>query len=489
MFGQSSTVYKPFHEEVLAGNSSFTISVPRHYASSLPSRQSNETKKRDFFFSEFNVVPSFYSQRAAQFGFDAEIEQSEEVNLDLRISYVLNREELFKMEGGGEMKFSHSARVADTEIDAVLKMINLVFEMNKPESITHSLFFLDWIDAEWPFPEAERNMPQYLEMYYINATATPSDYLNFLERSVRTLKGVNNYQFPSVALRDELTLQDLRIRIHLAPLATVLFSTDTLLTQLGFTEEQFGGRGAYRKIVLENKSSNGFITLVAAGPPISGLIQGTSTTIILRALQARSESTDRVIKTDMATFMHNEELFPILKRVFDDISSESNFMVSLQYVGAEKKFQIVFPQNPNIVAVVHCDIELSERLGYGPMMRITTYLTSTPVAESSLVVDAEVRSRALAFNTGMILVTLDGAASKQTDGLEEPLLATLLPTESGTFAMRLDRMLRSFQLPTTLMENGQVQLKINLWTLVKGSKKIPLDWKVVFSAGGVLEGS
>ena len=328
-----------------------------------------------------------------------------------------------------------------------------------------------------------------LDTYYNNSTGIPLDYFDFLERSVRTLKGVNNYHFPTVAIEDEVTLGDLRIRINIGPLTTMLFSTDSLLNQLSFSIEQFGGRRTYNKIWIENHSSDSFLTVVAESPPMAGIVQGTSTTMILRALQNRSESNARVIKTDLATFMHNDELFPVLKKAFEQISSESNITVSLQYVVAEKKFQIVFPQNPNVIAVVHCDIELSERLGYGPLTRITHHMHSAPIVETSLVVDAETRSRALAFDTGMILVTLDGAASKQTDGLEEPLLATLLPTESGTFAMRFDRILRFFQLPTTVMENGQVQVKINLWTLIKGSRKVPLDWKVVFSAGGVLEGS
>ena len=56
----------------------------------------------------------------------------------------------------------------------------------------------------------------------------------------------------------------------------------------------------------------------------------------------------------------------------------------------------------------------------------------------------------------VLLIVGVNILSYSTDALEEPLLATLLPTESRTFAMRFDRMLRSFQLPTTFMGYGLV---------------------------------
>ena len=123
------------------------------------------------------------------------------------------------------------------------------------------------------------------------------------------------------------------------------------------------------------------------------------------------------------------------------------------------------------------------------MRRITQTLYASPIKEANLGVDAENRSRALAFDNGMVLATMDGATAQQTDILEEPLLATLLPTESGTFAMRSDRVLRTFQLNSTLMVNGQFPIKINLWKLIQGSKKVPLDWKVDFKVEGILEGN
>ena len=487
---RSSSVYKPFQEEVPSGSSSFTITVPRHYilVGGGGGVQSS-SKKRDFFFSEFNLIPDFYSQRAAQFGLDSESELSADVKLELRFSHTFNKENLYKLEGGTEVKFEQGRK--PFKVDKFMQAVNEFFQVNKPESLTHAPCFFDWIDQDWPVPDPATWVPARVITYYTDAEPGDTDLREFfgaLESSVKTVRGANNYVFPDMAFLSEEIRQTLRLRLNVAPLTKMLFSTDALLFQLGFTKAQCGVRGDHNRIVFENESDTEFKSFVCRNPPMLDLA-ATPTTILPKATRDSSASEARVIETNMSTFMQNAELAVLLKTVFSELSSQSNVTLQLQYSADERKFEIVFPRNPNIVTAVLCDLELGERLGYGPVTRITHNLTSVAKSEQSLAVDAEARSRALAFDTGMLLATLGGATAQHTDALEEPLLATLLPTESGTFAMRFDRMLRSFQLPTTFMGNGHFPLKINLWTLENGSKKVPLDWKVDLTVGGILEGS
>ena len=481
-----STVYKPFQEEILTGNSSFTVTLPRHYASASL-HANGEIKKRDFYFSEFNVVPSFYSQRAAQLGLDVEAEQTATVTLDLRFSFVFNKENMYKIQDtGADIKWEAKSRMF--RIDRALENLNEFFDLHKPESVPQSPLFFDWIDTEWPVAdEPAKVIPHVLHDYYEDADEeAPFDYIDVLPKSVRLVAGVNNYKFPTSALESQHLLDRLRIRIHLAPLTKILLSTDGMIHQLGFRGNYV--RGEHNKIVFENPSAVEYLTLVAPSEPFPHVL-GTSTTLILKGTADRSESTFRQIQMTMAVFMHNEELAATLKREFDSLSRETNVYMNLQYVPGESKFKIVFPANHNIVANVHCDIELAERLGFGLLTRISQNMTSIPIGEQSLAVDAENKSRALAFNTGMLFATLDGATGRQTDGLAEPLLATLVPTESGTFAVKANSMLRSFQLSTpSLSGHGHFPVKVNLWTLINGSKKVPLDWKIDVTANGVLEG-
>ena len=485
----SSTVYKPFQEEINTGNSSFTLSLPRHYAS-YSSQTNGEAKKRDFYFSEFNIVPSFYNQRAAQLGLDFETQKADLVRLDLRFSFVYNKEMLYKIaESGAEIKWDQNSKAL--RLDRLTDSINNYFDMHKPESIPQSPVFLDWYDIEWAAPNPAKYALQYLNFYYEEEDVeAPFDYMDALPKSVRTIPGANNFKFPTEAFEfSSDSLARIRMRINLASNTKILLSTDKLLLQLGFIPAQYGKRGELNKIVLENTSSSNYLDLVAANPPQVN-ITATTTTILLKGNIDRSESTSRYIETTMAVFLHNEELAARLKKEFEILSQETNVFMTIQYVTNESKFKITFPSNPNIVANVHCDIELAERIGFGPITRITQNMTSIPMEETSLSIDAENKSRALAFNTGMLLATLDGATNMQSDGLEEPLLATLLPTESGTFAIKLNSMLKTFQLSTpSLMGNGHFPIKINLWTLTKGSKKVPLDWKIDVVVHGVLEGT
>jgi len=67
---QQQPVYLNFHETVEVGKSSFAVSVPRSWSTiQLPS---GETLRREFKFTELNITPGFYSQRASVLGVDSD---------------------------------------------------------------------------------------------------------------------------------------------------------------------------------------------------------------------------------------------------------------------------------------------------------------------------------------------------------------------------------------------------------------------------------
>ena len=508
-----SSVYKPFFEEVPEGESSFTIAVPRTYASYTGPNNTKDAKKREFYFSEFHLTPGFYSLRAAQLGLDAEEQNAMPIEMLFRIVYTIDKD-LYKLEGDKEVKFDQGDRAY--RLDNLMKEINIYFENKKPESITHSPVFLDWVDKDWfretrgeEVEEAEEeeeefnfnkqvdpavlvanNLNKYYEDVPEGSALAKLLYLGALEPSMQKIQGVNNYKFPINAINHEEVMSDIRVRIHIAPLTKILISSPTLLTQLGFTPEQYGTRGELNKLVISNNNPDEYISLIAEGPPLSSTVKGTTTTIIPRFLRNTSQSDWKSVVTDMITYSKNEKIFPLLKQAFAEISSETNLQVTLQYIQTEERFKIIFPQNPRINAEIRCDTDFGERLGYGPVTKITQAHSSVPVSEKATIIDAETRSRALAFDTDMIIATMDSSSSARTHGLEEPLLGTLLPTDSGTYSMKFQKAQRSVQLPTTGIGGGQylIPVKINLWAMKKGSEKIPLEWKVSYTVGGVLEG-
>ena len=506
-----ASVYKPFFEEVPEGESSFTIAVPRTYAS-YTGPNTKEPKKREFYFSEFHLTPGFYSLRAAQLGLDAEEQNAMPIELLFRIAYTIDKD-LYKLEGDKEVKFDQGDRAY--RVDNLIKEINIYFENKKPESITHSPVFIDWVDKDWyrevrgeeEEEEEEEDVynfdmqvdpavlvPKALNKYYEDVPEGISVakllFLGALEPSAQKIQGVNNYKFPINAINHPEAMYDMRLRIHIAPLTKILISSPSLLTQLGFSPEQYGTRGELNKLVIANSHPDEYISLIAEGPPLSSTVKGTPTTIIPRFIRNTSQSDWKRVVTDMVTYSKNDQLFPLLKKAFAEISSETNIQVNLQYIQTQERFKIIFPQNPRINAEIRCDTDFGERLGYGPVTKITQSHSSVPVSEKATIIDAETRSRALAFDTDMIIATLNSSSSARTHGLEEPLLGTLLPTDSGTYSMKFQKAQRSVQLPTTGIGGGQylIPVKINLWAMKKGSEKIPLEWKVSYTVGGVLEG-
>ena len=511
------SVYKPFFEEVAEGASSFTISVPRNYSSfTLPNVHgsgSGETQKREFYFSDFHLTPSFYSARAAQLGLDSDPANAQTFSVYFRFLFVVNLEmysptqplELLK-----EIKFKHALQAYT--LDNLLRVVNAYFELKKPEGVIRSPLFFDWAFRPWYKVHGgstrERSVydfaksgvipdvlaPESLPSFYFDDPPQNEEgedildqYLGALEHSLADLKMANHFRFPEKMLSNPTRLELVRIRLNLAPNTTALFSSTGLLEQLGFAEDR---RTSGNKIPFINNYTDEYQSFVALNPPRAVNVTPTDNTIILKNSQPSFGTDTRRCTFDAQTFRDNETVFQTLRKEFDVLSDKANLQVSLNYKTEESRFDIVYPQNKYIQTRVICNKECGERLGYGPVTKITQNMFGRPVEAADNVVNAEIKARALAFDTDMIIATLDSSSSSRTHGLEEPLLGTLLPTESGTYNMKFQKAQRSVELPTTGLGGGQflIPLKVNLWSMKRGSEKMPLDWNVSFTVGGVLEG-
>ena len=79
----------------------------------------------------------------------------------------------------------------------------------------------------------------------------------------------------------------------------------------------------------------------------------------------------------------------------------------ISYDPVSTKFLFLFPDNDSLNLFFVCDDRLAERMGYGPTNRITNYNIPAAVRDTSSTVLAETLSKALVFDAGMCLVTLD----------------------------------------------------------------------------------
>ena len=273
-----SRVYKLFQEEVPTGHSAFTFTLPRHYASASL-HANGKTKKQEFYISDFNIVPSFYNQRAAQLGLDFEEGKNDIVTLDLKLSFVYNKNNLYKIQDTDtDIKWDQSGKVF--RIDRTMEEIENFFYLQKPQSMPQSPVFLDWCDIQWLNYDPAKIIPSILDHYYEEVDDEPQfDYYDALPKSVRKVIGANNYKFPTTVLESKQVLDQIRIRINLAPLTTILLSTDLMLTQLGFSGTQYK-RGSTNKIILENTSAHNYLCIVAANAPFDNTSFFTTTIIV-----------------------------------------------------------------------------------------------------------------------------------------------------------------------------------------------------------------
>ena len=508
-------VTRTFHEVVEEGGTSFTVEVPKSYDSVV--MPNSEIRRRQFYFSDLYVIPGFYKQRAAQLGLELGEEEEGLIDLECRMTFTVSPD-LFKDVDNRlqEIKWQHTN--APSLVDELVKTINAHFQATKPEGIVHSVFFLDWVDLDWMeddemVVEPDTVVPQSTLLYYGTEEYSDELYFDALEPSTRSVPGTNNFKFPSQAFIEPELFSNVRLRLHIAPNTKMLVSTSSLLEQLGFSAEQLGAPKDRKRFVFENPVTNSYFTLVADGPlKNNGTIAGTPTTIFPVPVK-RTFQTDwlKMVPT-MSDYDQNEYILTLVKEGFAALSNKANILVDIDLLAGKKQFKVLFPNNNRLSAIVHVDRDFSTRLGYEGRFNIDNNVFSVPIAEKHTRVDAEGQSRALSYDTVMIMITMESSSSTITAGLDETLLACLYPSGSGTMAMTnrppaqnyfsfdlpsnkgkhgdyyTTLYPRSVYLPTVYSGDRMVPVKFNVWAIGKGSVKSAINWKVPFSIGGVLEG-
>ena len=163
--------------------------------------------------------------------------------------------------------------------------------------------------------------------------------------------------------------------------------------------------------------------------------------------------------------------------------------LKFNYFGS--KFQFDQPPIDRLSLFLQCDDRLAERLGFGPVTKITRFMIPSVMRDGTSTVEAETLCKALAFDAGMCIVTMDEASSNDTYGVDDFNMTTLWPTSSGTFQMS-DKFNRSAILPYVGgggRQPNMIEITFTISTLKKNSERVPLCWPVSFSVEGTLEGN
>lgn len=230
------------------------------------------------------------------------------------------------------------------------------------------------------------------------------------------------------------------------------------------------------------------MTLTAARPPALAFRLLSTSKIFCTRTNPRFVFEQTSVTLSNHDLGDNDKVFEIVNEAITKAVPRANLEgVAFRYNKAKSRFSFEFPQNNRFLVFLDVDSRLAERLGYGPLTRIDRSSKSAVVHDQKSTIDAENLSKALVFDAGMAIVTLNGSSSIDTYGVDDLAMTTLWPTASGTLKMS-EKYSRAVYLPTAWSGQPLVTLQFDIWTLKKDSQRIPLSWQVPFFAGGTFEG-
>jgi hypothetical protein len=296
--------------------------------------------------------------------------------------------------------------------------------------------FFDWYDIRFNNLENiswDDFVQTVMAEEYYDQPYNENLHFNKLPQSARTVPGANNYLFPTST--SKILYENLRWRINIAPKVDGLFSTPTQLFDMGFTEEQLGGKRRYKqKFMLDNDSKTFFKKIMAKTKPSVLLTKGTALIVSLKSNALIYTTSPMEFSLTKEKSLKNVNYQTAIKKALQDYAFQSNFVTGFSYDETEKTFTFHFPNNPNFNhMIINLPIELSERLGFNFVNDIKkTSATGKKVEDNINVKESETKARALAYDTSVVIISHTNSSSNATAGINYSYMAALYPTGFGT---------------------------------------------------------
>jgi len=467
-----SDVNCPFHIYVPAGESSFTVPIPTIFAD------------RKFYFADLILVPDFYNVEAEELGLDVDAELNETFSYDIHLTAQYGAEFL-----PGVFNLDTNIKTTPEALEA----LNLNFEAIKPVGLEHLVHFWDWTDIRF-HPSETTSWDDWVRntmaVVYYGEAFDPVQHFNKLPPSARTVMGANNYLFPTQI--SEILLENLRFRMWAAPNTNLYYSTDGQLKLFGFAETQIPPRGARQQLIYPN-SKNSFGVIVAQNPLTIDISLVQALKISLGTNQKGFVSDVVQASITLKEKFKNENYDLMMRNVFKPLTNACNLQIGLFYDKDTKIFKFSFPNNAQLNVDLHLPTELAQRMGFGQVTQINkANQTSDPVEDQPNVKHTEKKARALAYDTGTVIVSDDNTQSNTTPGLSGTFMMALFPTETGSLAPSS----QSFCLPPVTMQRprmltggpGTYPANFKLSRYFEKNHLVNLVWKNGAYATGVLRG-
>jgi len=468
-------VFVPFHVDIPAGHSTFTVSIPTRFAN------------REFFFSNVVLVPDFYSQQAA--GYDLDIPEE----LNQLILYNLYLKVNFKTEPKlHPASFTPENNVITTAQFA--KKANDFFQTNKPIGLQHLGCFFDWIDTRFESTSG-LSWDDYIKLMAVTYYGEPyneAKHYNALPISARTVYGANNYLYPTRL--SDATLENLRFRFNIAPNTNALFSTNGQLQSMGFSNSQIGDKVDRNRHVMENDSKTQFETIEAENEAKIELTKDNKMIMSLQVNQKNFYSEQVQVSLTKGESYKNANYLNLIKKGLKELADQCNIETNFSYDTITKIFSFTFPNNPsmdNFTIVV--PTELAERLGFGLITDIKENNKTGEIADDTINVNEMAdKAIALAMDTSLVIISDDNSSSNLTAGIYEKFMAALYATGKGTMEIpESDFYYEPAKMRVPSIYSGStatVPATFKLYRYLDRNQLVNLVWKTGAYIYGILRG-
>ena len=469
----------PFRVYIPAGHSTFTVAIPAEFTD------------RKYYFSNVVLLSQFYSDQAADMELDTDDELNQVLSFPLHVKM-----NLFDI----TQPFYGNFYTPDTSVvttDLLAKGINAYYEINKPKGLYRLGCVFDWTDGRFnPHLERWDQFVKWMAPDYYDEDFDITKHFNALPVSARNLQGVNNYLYPTDL--NDLSVESLRFCMNLAPNANLTFSNKQFLIDLGFSDEtQIPIANSKNQYVYKNPSKSSFMRLIADNPAVINLSKKPSVLKVRMQVIATNYFSEPVlVQVTIRQSLKNDNFAAAIKTVLLDIADKENLQFNISYNKVTKVFDFSFPINDKIInPTIVVGAELAERLGFGLINDITlANKTGLPVNDKLDDALVQEKSRALAYDTGVVIITDENKSTRFTSQVPTKYMSSLYPTGMGTLEIQASDLCQT--MPTAdltetgiiLTEKGNVYPCFKLWRFLDNNELVPLVWIVGAFINGVLRG-
>ena len=470
---QDLVTHLPFKRDLAAHESGFTLENPLNVRDGI---------KRMYHFSYLTIVPAYVSEAAAAEGMDDE-------ELDPLVTEYEYYLEVEHKAGFFSDETTFVLKPGTHKTHQVMKDLNSHFDGKKPPGMLRTPVALDWLHPHLGRFLHDRgqlgeNMDMLSSVFYTEPDSYNAEtHYNVLPESARTSSPVlNNYRLPS----NSNMLEEVRVRMCIAPNTRVSFSNALLLYELGFTDDDIGPRGANQQYHISNPSMDNVIFVEASRPP--------KPTFDI-AKTAQSKMYVNVVMAKMLLQGHytstkGRESEPSLlledfSKSLEKTTRNLNFKVRASKAGSGK-FMVDFPAYDKIDFKLRLSGHLASLMSFPTEVTKLAYESTKAVTKAP--VDLRVgfeKGRAKAIDTVVATVALENVPSMNTRGLEHKDCHMAFLASNGNSALVLapDVTKGRVALPT-----NQSHLRFNIYRQTGSGRTIGLAWTGNFSVAGDLEG-